>query len=84
MMQHDPVTNPEHYTWMPYIEFRDVGQYFDYFRGAALKYIWRSGRKEGESEERALEKAIESLKDRLRFLRGASAAELRHLDEIAP
>lgn len=52
----DPVTNPDHYTWIPGIECKDVAKYFNYHRGSAIKLIWRAGRKGDEVED--IEKAI--------------------------
>lgn len=80
----DPVTSPDHYRWIPGIECKNVVAYFDKFRGDAIQYIWRSGHKEGESEARALRKAIESLKVRLAFIEGADYDELRDLEERMP
>jgi hypothetical protein len=59
----DPIKSPAHYTWIPGIECMDVTAHFDFLRGAAIKYIWRSGRKGLESKD--LRKAIEMLKARL-------------------
>jgi len=64
----DPVKAPAHYTWIPIIEPRELLGYFDGHRAAALEYIWRAGKKEGEPARRAIEKAIESLRNYLRFL----------------
>lgn len=83
-MINDPVKYPNHYRWIPVIECKDVICHFDFWRGSAMKYLWRSGRKEGESEERALEKAMESIQNRLAFIRGASREELQRLDEEMP
>lgn len=69
MPDHDPVKAPDHYRWIPGIECKTVAQYFDFNRGNALKYIWRSGRKAGVSEEQDLEKAVECLLNRLAFIR---------------
>lgn len=80
----DPVTSPDHYRWIPEIECKDVVRYFDFWRGSALKYIWRSGRKSGESESKDLRKAIEALTNRLAFIEGADYDELRDLEERMP
>ena len=80
----DPVTSPDHYRWIPEIECKDVVRYFDFWRGSALKYIWRSGRKVGESESKDLRKAIEALLNRLAFIEGADYDELRDLEERMP
>ena len=44
-----------------------VGQ-FDYWRGAAIKYVWRAGRKPGVDERSDILKAIDCLKHELAML----------------
>jgi len=68
MREHDPVKFPDHYRWIPGIECKQVVQHFDFFRGCAIKYLWRSGRKAGVSEEQDLKKAVECILDRLAYL----------------
>jgi hypothetical protein len=57
----DPVKKPDHYRWIPGIECKDVAAHFPFFLGCAIKYIWRAGRKNGETRLQALEKAHECL-----------------------
>lgn len=83
-METDPVKKPEHYRWIPGIECKEVASRFDYNRGSAIKYIWRSGRKPGISERQDLEKAIEALKNRLRYIDGADYDEIAELEELMP
>lgn len=71
-MTSDPVHHPDHYTWIPGHETKDVTAHFDFFRGSAIKYIWRSGRKANTSEQQDIEKAIECLRDRLAFIKSIS------------
>lgn len=66
--QDDPVRSPSHYTWITGVECKAVARHFDFLRGAAIKYIWRSGRKRDEPEARALRKAIECLEARLEMI----------------
>ncbi len=69
MTTHDQVHHPNHYTWIPGHECKDVTAHFDFLRGSAIKYIWRSGRKANTSEQQDLEKAIECLRARIEFLK---------------
>ena len=56
----DPVKHPSHYTdVVPGIECIDVTQWFNFNKGNAIKYIWRSGKKDDEVQD--LKKAIEYL-----------------------
>ena len=52
-------TNPQHYkNKRGGIEAIDITETFNFNLGNAVKYIWRSGSKEGESTEDDLRKAI--------------------------
>jgi hypothetical protein len=51
-------TNPNHYTWMPDVECKDVTNHLNFNLGCAFKYIYRNGRKEGETSIEDLKKAI--------------------------
>lgn len=43
---HDPVSAPAHYTWHPDgIQQIQVSEHLSFNLGAAVKYIWRAGRK---------------------------------------
>lgn len=44
-MSGDPVEHPDHYTWLPGVECIAVVAHFPFNLGAAIKYIWRAGRK---------------------------------------
>lgn len=58
----DPVKHPNHYTWIPGIECMDVVKHFNFTRGAAIKYVWRAGRKGDKLKEiEDLRKAVENL-----------------------
>jgi len=51
------VDHPDHYNWLPCdIECIDVIEHLEYNLGAAMKYIWRCGRKDAPIQE--LEKAV--------------------------
>ena len=53
----DQKTNPSHYTLPNGMEAYDVTQHFDFTTGNCIKYLWRSGRKSGESRLDDLKKA---------------------------
>ena len=50
--------HPDYYNWIPGIECIDVAENFPYNLGAALKYIWRNGRKYPKNDTTDLRKAI--------------------------
>ncbi len=57
----DPEANlnhPNHYTWHPVAECKDVVQEFSYNTGTAIAYIWRWKRKNGVED---LKKAVKHL-----------------------
>lgn len=59
--------NPNHYKWHPLIECVDVIEHFPYNLASAIKYIWRCGRKDNESYEDDLKKAIWFIEREIRF-----------------
>lgn len=61
--KYNPVTNPEHYNWIPGIECKEVAGHFPYFLGCAIKYIWRCEHKGNKKQD--IEKAIEYLKNEI-------------------
>lgn len=76
MPESDPVHHPNHYTWHPSgVECKEIAQEFPFNLGAAIKYIWRAGRK--GPAIRDLEKAQESIANEIERLklRQASAQE---------
>ena len=50
--------NPEHYKCFSNIEAIDVTENFNFNLGNVIKYVWRAGRKEGESKVDDLTKAM--------------------------
>ena len=61
----DPMVNhPNHYNWFG-IECWEVVRNFNYHRGNAIRYIWRAGIKNKDSEVQDLEKAVASLQDEI-------------------
>jgi hypothetical protein len=43
-------TSPDHYKLPNGLEAYDVTQHFDFTTGNCIKYLWRAGRKGGESK----------------------------------
>lgn len=83
----DPVKQPDWYTWLPGIECMDVARHFPYCLGAAIKYIWRAGRKDPAKRLEDLRKAREYLNREIAYEEreaGALEPELRALDDEAP
>lgn len=58
-MTNDPVNHPTHYTNHPSgIECIQVTEHFNFCIGNAIKYLWRNGLKDGNSNIQDLKKAI--------------------------
>lgn len=56
--EYDTIDHPRHYTdAVPGIECIQVTEHFDFLLGNAIKYIWRSGRKDGNTKLQDLKKA---------------------------
>jgi hypothetical protein len=54
----DPVNHPAHYTSHPSgVEAIDVTEHFNFNIGNVIKYCWRTGLKEGNSDIQDLKKA---------------------------
>jgi hypothetical protein len=50
--QHDPVNHPSHYTQHPSgVECIDIVEHMPYNIGAAIKYLWRAGKKAQHIED---------------------------------
>jgi hypothetical protein len=60
-LQDDPVHNPAHYRLPNGIETKDVVAHLPMFRGCAVKYLIRAGRKPGVPELLDLRKARECI-----------------------
>ena len=55
----DNVNHPKHYTSHPSgIECIEVTEHFNFCIGNAIKYLWRNGLKDGNSNIQDLKKAI--------------------------
>lgn len=58
-MQDDNINKPKHYNNHPSgIECIDIAKHHDFCIGNAIKYLWRAGLKDGNSEIQDLKKAI--------------------------
>lgn len=58
-MTNDPVNHPTHYTNHPSgIECIQVTEHFNFCIGNAIKYLWRNGLKDGNSNVQDLKKAV--------------------------
>ena len=71
---HDPVKTPEHYRFPGGAEVKDITQWLTFFRGSAVKYICRAGRKAGVDELTDLRKARECIDNEIRRLEVENAA----------
>lgn len=66
MSDNDQVVHPVHYNSHPSgIECIEVIRHFNHNIGAAVKYLWRAGLKDGESNVKDIKKAIFYLEDEL-------------------
>lgn len=57
--KYDPVNHPKHYTSDPSgVECIEISENWSFCLGNALKYLWRSGKKDSNADIEDLEKAI--------------------------
>lgn len=67
----DPVNHPKHYTVDPSgIECIQITRHRNFNIGNAIKYLWRAGLKESNSDIQDLEKAIWYITDEIKRLKG--------------
>lgn len=65
----DQVNHPSHYTSHPSgVECIQIIRHMTFNVGAAMKYLWRNGLKDGNPQVQDLEKAIWHIKDEIRRL----------------
>ena len=62
------VDHPDYYNWIDGLESWDVSCHFDHCSGAAIDYIWRAGKKEGNSAISDYKKAIKWLEKRIKLI----------------
>jgi hypothetical protein len=71
----DSVNHPKHYTTHPSgIECIEIVEHMNFNSGNAIKYLWRSGMKDGVTREEDLLKAIWYIQRELKRLNEASMA----------
>lgn len=67
--EHDPVNHPSHYTSDPSgIECIQITRHRNYNIGNAIKYLWRAGLKNEDTQLEDLAKAIFYIQDEMRRL----------------
>ena len=70
-VKEDLVNHPKHYTSDPSgVECIQITRHRNFNVGNAIKYLWRNGLKDGNSDIQDLEKAIWYLKDEIKRLKG--------------
>lgn len=71
MKKNDKVNHPKHYNADPSgIECIDIVRHRNFNIGNAIKYLWRAGLKEDNSDIQDLEKAIWYIRDEINRLKG--------------
>lgn len=68
--KHDPVNHPKHYTSDPSgVECIEITRHRNFNIGNAIKYLWRAGLKDGNSDIQDLKKAIWYIQDEIERLK---------------
>lgn len=68
-IQSDPVNHPKHYTSDPSgIECIEITRHRNFNIGNAIKYLWRAGLKDGNSDVQDLQKAVWYIQDEIKRL----------------
>lgn len=79
---HDPVNHPKHYTSHPSgVECIDVTRHMSFNLGNVVKYLWRSGLKDGAPTIQDLEKAAWYLNDEIGKMKKA-ATGMRYANDV--
>jgi hypothetical protein len=67
----DMVNHPKHYTSHPSgIEAIQITRWMNFNLGNAIKYIWRAGLKNQDSQVQDLEKAVFYINDEIKRIKG--------------
>lgn len=67
--KHDNVNHPKHYTSDPSgVECIEITRHCNFNIGNAIKYLWRAGLKDGNSDIQDLQKAIWYIQDEIKRL----------------
>lgn len=72
------ITNPKHYQHPSGVECITVAKWHDFCIGNVLKYLWRAGLKEGETELKDLLKAREYLDIKIKELQKVQPTQTTH------
>lgn len=65
----DPVNHPPHYTQDPSgVECIEITRHRNFNIGNAIKYLWRAGLKDGNSDIQDLKKAVWYIEDEIKRL----------------
>lgn len=63
---HDPVNHPKHYVSHPSgVECIEITRHMSFNLGNAIKYLWRSGKKDQTPAVQDLEKAVFYIQDEI-------------------
>lgn len=69
--ENDPVNHPSHYTSDPSgIECIQITRHRNFNIGNAIKYLWRAGLKDGNSDIQDLQKAVWYIQDEIKRIKG--------------
>lgn len=75
-VENDPVNHPAHYTSDPSgIECITITQHRNFCVGNAIKYLWRAGLKDGNSDIQDLKKAIWYINQEIQRISDKGATE---------
>ena len=68
---HDPINHPKHYTSDPSgVECIEITRHRNFNIGNAIKYLWRAGLKDGNSDIQDLQKAAWYIQDEIKRIKG--------------
>lgn len=68
---HDPIHHPKHYTSDPSgVECIEITRHRNFNIGNAIKYLWRAGLKDGNSDIQDLQKAAWYIQDEIKRIKG--------------
>lgn len=69
--ENDPVNHPSHYISDPSgIECIQITRHRNFNIGNAIKYLWRAGLKDGNSDIQDLQKAVWYIQDEIKRIKG--------------
>jgi len=72
-IENDPVNHPSHYTSDPSgVECIQITRHRTFNIGNAIKYLWRAGLKDNNSDVQDLKKAIWYIEDEIKRIQGGA------------